>query len=68
MYNAEIKVNVVAMIDTKYCTAVVQTRSRGSRLNIIIVAEGATDKHGTTITSDYVKDVSPRMISLMCGL
>lgn len=36
----------------------VQTRSRGTRLNIIIVAEGAIDRHGKTITSSYVKDVS----------
>lgn len=37
-----------------------QTRSRGSRLNIIIVAEGALDRHGKAITSSYVKDVSIR--------
>lgn len=35
-----------------------QTRSRGSRLNIIIVAEGAIDRHGKAITSSIVKDVS----------
>lgn len=35
-----------------------QTRSRGSRLNIIIIAEGAIDRHGKPITSRYVKDVS----------
>uniref|UniRef100_A0A673K727 6-phosphofructokinase n=1 Tax=Sinocyclocheilus rhinocerous TaxID=307959 RepID=A0A673K727_9TELE len=34
------------------------TRSRGSRLNIIIVAEGAIDRHGKAITSSIVKDVS----------
>uniref|UniRef100_A0A3Q3JXY4 ATP-dependent 6-phosphofructokinase n=1 Tax=Monopterus albus TaxID=43700 RepID=A0A3Q3JXY4_MONAL len=33
------------------------TRSRGSRLNIIIVAEGAIDRHGKSITSSYVKDL-----------
>ncbi|TSK16025.1 ATP-dependent 6-phosphofructokinase, muscle type [Bagarius yarrelli] len=32
------------------------TRSRGSRLNIIIVAEGAIDRHGKAITSSLVKD------------
>lgn len=37
---------------------IVQIRSRGSRLNIIIVAEGATDRQGQHITSDFVKDVS----------
>lgn len=37
---------------------VVQTRSRGVRLNIIIVAEGAIDREGEPITSECVKDVS----------
>lgn len=35
-----------------------QTRTRGSRLNIIIVAEGAIDKNGKPITSEDVKNVS----------
>lgn len=35
-----------------------QTRSRGTRLNIIIVAEGAIDRHGKPITSSFVKEVS----------
>lgn len=34
-----------------------QTRSRGSRLNIIIIAEGAIDRNGKPISSNYVKDV-----------
>lgn len=38
--------------------SMIQTRSRGTRLNIIIVAEGAIDRHGTPITSGIVKDVS----------
>ncbi|KAH0623935.1 hypothetical protein JD844_007145 [Phrynosoma platyrhinos] len=33
------------------------TRSRGSRLNIIIIAEGAIDRNGKPITSSYVKDL-----------
>lgn len=37
-----------------------QTRSRGSRLNIIIIAEGAIDRSGKPISSNYVKDVSAR--------
>lgn len=37
---------------------VVQSRSRGSRLNIIIVAEGAIDREGQHISSEFVKDVS----------
>lgn len=44
--------NVVSMF------VIVQIRSRGSRLNIIIVAEGAIDRQGRHITSDFVKDVS----------
>lgn len=35
-----------------------QTRTRGSRLNIIIVAEGAIDKNGKPITSEDIKNVS----------
>ena len=35
-----------------------QTRNRGSRLNIIIVAEGAIDKNGKPITSEDIKNVS----------
>uniref|UniRef100_A0A8C3PNY3 Phosphofructokinase domain-containing protein n=1 Tax=Calidris pygmaea TaxID=425635 RepID=A0A8C3PNY3_9CHAR len=34
-----------------------QTRSRGSRLNIIIIAEGAIDRSGKPISSNYVKDL-----------
>ncbi|ETE66219.1 6-phosphofructokinase, liver type [Ophiophagus hannah] len=33
------------------------TRSRGSRLNIIIIAEGAIDRNGKPITSNYVKEL-----------
>uniref|UniRef100_A0A8D1M053 6-phosphofructokinase n=1 Tax=Sus scrofa TaxID=9823 RepID=A0A8D1M053_PIG len=40
------------------CERLGETRSRGSRLNIIIIAEGAIDRHGKPITSRYVKDVS----------
>lgn len=35
-----------------------QTRTRGSRLNIIIVAEGAIDRNGKPITSEDIKNVS----------
>uniref|UniRef100_A0A452SIF3 Phosphofructokinase, liver type n=1 Tax=Ursus americanus TaxID=9643 RepID=A0A452SIF3_URSAM len=34
-----------------------ETRSRGSRLNIIIIAEGAIDRNGKPISSRYVKDL-----------
>ncbi|XP_006808501.1 ATP-dependent 6-phosphofructokinase, platelet type-like isoform X6 [Neolamprologus brichardi] len=39
------------------CQKLSEIRSRGSRLNIIIVAEGATDRQGQHITSDFVKDL-----------
>merc|ERR1712168_615951 len=32
-------------------------RTRGSRLNIIIVAEGAMNRNGSPITCDYIKDI-----------
>lgn len=35
-----------------------QSRTTGSRLNIIILAEGAIDMNGKPISSSYVKDVS----------
>ncbi|KAG7526728.1 ATP-dependent 6-phosphofructokinase, platelet type-like isoform X4 [Solea senegalensis] len=43
--------------EEKMCQKLSATRSRGSRLNIIIVAEGALDRHGKAITSSYVKDL-----------
>ncbi|XP_044290376.1 ATP-dependent 6-phosphofructokinase, liver type isoform X3 [Varanus komodoensis] len=39
------------------CERLGEARSRGSRLNIIIIAEGAIDKNGMPITSNYVKDL-----------
>ncbi|KAM6162604.1 ATP-dependent 6-phosphofructokinase, liver type [Erethizon dorsatum] len=39
------------------CERLGETRSRGSRLNIIIIAEGAIDRHGKPISSSYVKDL-----------
>lgn len=35
-----------------------QQRGRGSRLNIIIVAEGAMDRSGKPISCDLIKQVS----------
>lgn len=43
---------------TIYLFVIDQTRTRGSRLNIIIVAEGAIDKDGKPITSEDIKNVS----------
>uniref|UniRef100_UPI003AABBBF4 ATP-dependent 6-phosphofructokinase, platelet type-like isoform X7 n=1 Tax=Centroberyx gerrardi TaxID=166262 RepID=UPI003AABBBF4 len=44
------------------CQKLSESRSRGSRLNIIIVAEGAMDRHGKPITSDSVKDLVVRCL------
>ncbi|KAI1891179.1 hypothetical protein AGOR_G00162270 [Albula goreensis] len=38
------------------CRRLMETRGRGSRLNVIIVAEGAMDRHGKPITSDNIKN------------
>ncbi|VFV30802.1 6-muscle [Lynx pardinus] len=39
------------------CRRLSETRTRGSRLNIIIVAEGAIDKTGKPITSEDIKNL-----------
>ncbi|XP_077410761.1 ATP-dependent 6-phosphofructokinase, platelet type isoform X3 [Vanacampus margaritifer] len=43
--------------EEKMCQKLSATRSRGTRLNIIIVAEGSIDRHGKPITSSIVKDL-----------
>lgn len=52
---------LVFVLSLLYNHVMNQTRSRGTRLNIIIVAEGAIDRHGKPITSSFVKDVSTRV-------
>ncbi|KAL4624654.1 ATP-dependent 6-phosphofructokinase, platelet type isoform X5 [Arapaima gigas] len=42
--------------EEQMCQKLSECRSRGSRLNIILVAEGAIDRHGKAITSNTVKD------------
>ncbi|KAM9718965.1 ATP-dependent 6-phosphofructokinase, platelet type-like isoform 3-T3 [Menidia menidia] len=44
------------------CQKLSESRSRGSRLNIIIVAEGAIDRNGQHISSDFVKDLVVRCL------
>ncbi|KAM4552461.1 ATP-dependent 6-phosphofructokinase, platelet type isoform 4-T4 [Odontesthes bonariensis] len=44
------------------CQKLSESRSRGSRLNIIIAAEGAIDRQGQPITSDLVKDLVVRCL------
>lgn len=39
------------------CEAVLSARRGGRRHNVVIVAEGATDRRGQEISSDYVKQV-----------
>uniref|UniRef100_A0A3B3BQ76 Phosphofructokinase, muscle b n=1 Tax=Oryzias melastigma TaxID=30732 RepID=A0A3B3BQ76_ORYME len=39
------------------CRRLTEQRGRGSRLNIIIVAEGAIDRHGKPITCDLIKEL-----------
>ncbi|XP_037542850.1 ATP-dependent 6-phosphofructokinase, liver type [Nematolebias whitei] len=39
------------------CARLEKSRTKGSRLNIIIVAEGAIDSHGKPISSTYIKDL-----------
>lgn len=41
-----------------FVSVYLQSRISGSRLNIIIVAEGAIDINGEPISSTYLKDVS----------
>uniref|UniRef100_A0A674PMT7 ATP-dependent 6-phosphofructokinase n=1 Tax=Takifugu rubripes TaxID=31033 RepID=A0A674PMT7_TAKRU len=43
--------------EDKMCQKLSATRSRGTRLNVIIVAEGAIDRSNTPITTDYIKDL-----------
>ncbi|XP_063219314.1 ATP-dependent 6-phosphofructokinase isoform X1 [Bacillus rossius redtenbacheri] len=42
---------------TKLCNKLEQERATGQRLNIIIVAEGAIDRDGQTITAEMVRQV-----------
>ncbi|RVE58108.1 hypothetical protein OJAV_G00205810 [Oryzias javanicus] len=48
--------------EDRMCARLERSRTKGSRLNIIIVAEGATDSNGKPISSSYIKDlVTKRM-------
>jgi 6-phosphofructokinase 1 len=44
--------------EKKLCERLSYQREAGHRLNIVLVAEGAIDKQGDPITTNYVKDVS----------
>ncbi|KAM7380641.1 hypothetical protein PAMP_003921 [Pampus punctatissimus] len=43
--------------EDRMCTRLEGSRIKGSRLNIIIVAEGAIDRNGKPISSNYIKDL-----------
>lgn len=43
--------------EERMCARLGESRSKGSRLNIVIIAEGAINKSGDPITSNYVKDL-----------
>nr|CCQ42793.1 phosphofructokinase [Leucosolenia complicata] len=43
--------------EEKMCCQLSQSRKAGRRMNLIIVAEGAVDRHSKPITSQYVKGV-----------
>lgn len=43
--------------EDKMCAELKRGRSAGRRDSIVIVAEGAADRHGTHISADYVKQV-----------
>ncbi|XP_042350138.1 ATP-dependent 6-phosphofructokinase, liver type [Plectropomus leopardus] len=43
--------------EDRMCDRLEHSRISGSRLNIIIMAEGAIDRNGKTISSTYVKDL-----------
>ncbi|KAJ6654750.1 hypothetical protein lerEdw1_006613 [Lerista edwardsae] len=62
-------VDAIATTAQRSDQTTLQTRTRGSRLNIIIVAEGAIDKHGKAITSEDIKTVGTHPLSVWstCG-
>uniref|UniRef100_A0A8C3YVC5 6-phosphofructokinase type A n=1 Tax=Catagonus wagneri TaxID=51154 RepID=A0A8C3YVC5_9CETA len=50
------------------CRRLSETRNRGSRLNIIIVAEGAIDKNGHPISSENIKEGSRMGVEAVMAL
>lgn len=51
----------LCLLANMYVSVYLQSRIKGSRLNIIIIAEGAIDINGKPISSTYVKDVSSKI-------
>uniref|UniRef100_A0A8C1TQV3 6-phosphofructokinase n=1 Tax=Cyprinus carpio TaxID=7962 RepID=A0A8C1TQV3_CYPCA len=50
------------------CARLGESRSKGSRLNIVSIAEGAIDTHGQLISSSYVKDSSKMGVEAVVAL
>uniref|UniRef100_UPI00358EEAF3 ATP-dependent 6-phosphofructokinase, muscle type-like n=1 Tax=Myxine glutinosa TaxID=7769 RepID=UPI00358EEAF3 len=48
--------------EDELCNILMESRNRGVRLNIIIVAEGAIDKYGKAITSEDVKNLATQRL------
>ena len=51
--------------EDKLCKRLSLQREAGNRLNIIIVAEGATDIEGKAVTSNYIKDVNSNICCII---
>uniref|UniRef100_A0A671N7V3 ATP-dependent 6-phosphofructokinase, platelet type-like n=1 Tax=Sinocyclocheilus anshuiensis TaxID=1608454 RepID=A0A671N7V3_9TELE len=54
--------------EEQMCYKLSESRMRGSRLNIIIVAEGATDRHGNPISSNDVSNASRMGVEAVLAL
>uniref|UniRef100_A0AAQ5Y6U4 Phosphofructokinase domain-containing protein n=1 Tax=Amphiprion ocellaris TaxID=80972 RepID=A0AAQ5Y6U4_AMPOC len=54
--------------EDRMCARLETSRIKGSRLNIIIIAEGAIDRNGKPISSTYVKDSSKLGVEAVIAL
>ncbi|XP_070771436.1 ATP-dependent 6-phosphofructokinase, liver type isoform X3 [Enoplosus armatus] len=54
--------------EDRMCARLEGSRIKGSRLNIIIIAEGAIDRNGKPISSTYVKDSSKLGVEAVVAL
>lgn len=50
--------------EDQMCSKLESSRKFGNRLNIIIIAEGARDRNGQPITTDYIKDICINRLTL----
>ncbi len=56
--NYSIYIMLTDLLAYIFLSVYLQSRTTGSRLNIVIVAEGAIDRNGRPISTTYIKDVS----------